>query len=260
MFGVEVFDFASDHEFDDPIDGEFVDGSASDCLSVAEDRDAVGDAGYFLEEVGDIDDGDALGFEVLDEAEEVFDVASGEATGGFIEDEDTAAGGECAADFDELLGGDREFGDGLVGLDIGVLELAEGLGGAGADFVLVDPAPAGGFDAEEEVFFDCEVWGEGEFLVDHGDAELACLEGVLGLVGLAVEAHGAFIGGMGTGEHLHEGAFAGAIFADEGEDLPCPDGEVYAAECGCGTEAFNDPLHFEQGCGVWRVGHPHGRE
>ena len=73
--------------------------------------------------------------------------------------------------------------------------------------------------AKQDVLGHRQVLGERQFLVDHRHAGFAGIEGIARTIGLAVEPHFALVGRMGAGEHFHQGAFAGAIFTNEGKDL-----------------------------------------
>ncbi len=249
-----MIDGAADHEFDHFFGrgGGGVAGAAG--FSVAEDGEAVADGADFLEEMGDVDDGVALGFEAADDVEHGVDVVLREGGGGLIEDEDAAADGEGAGDLDDLLGGGREAGDGAGEVEVAVAEGGEGVGGAAFHFAPVEEAEGGGLHAEEDVFEDGEVRCEGEFLVDHGDAATAAVEGVARGVGLTIEEHGAGVWGVGAGEGFHEGGFAGAVLADEGVDLAGHDGEGDAVEGEGGAEALFDVAHFKARDGG-RLGH-----
>ena len=71
--------------------------------------------------------------------------------------------------------------------------------------------------------------GEGQLLVDHGDAPLA-RPGAGRSVGLAVEGHGAGVGADGAAENFHQGGLAGAVLTDEGVDFTWPQFQVHAAQ------------------------------
>src|SRR5207302_1350483 len=81
------------------------------------------------------------------------------------------------------------------------------------------------------------------------DAGLAGVERVARLVGLAVEPHLAFVGLVRAGEHFHERALAGAVLADEREDLARIDGEVDPGQRDRRAESLLDAGHAEaRGC------------
>ncbi len=237
---IELADVAADHEADDVLDGGVLHLAVADGFAVAKDGPAGAERLAFLKEVADVHDGDAGVGEAADDAEEVFGVHAGEAAGGFVHDEDTRAGDEGTGDLDELLPCDGEGADGGLEGDVVGAELGEGVASEVGEACAPDPAVAMRCCAEEDVFLHGKMGGEVEFLVDHGDAGAACVHGVLGLEVEAVEVDGAGVGGMGAGEDLHEGALAGAVFADQGVNLAGLDGEVDATKGLGGAESLAD--------------------
>ena len=61
---------------------------------------------------------------------------------------------------------------------------------------------------------------EGEFLIDHDHALLSRLKGSGRRERRSVNGHFPGIGLQGAREYFHQGAFARAIFTDEGVDFP----------------------------------------
>jgi len=237
---VEFVDLASDHELGE-LGGRGVGGAAGgDADAIAEDGVAIGERLHFLEEVGDVDDGFALIAEVADEGEEFFRIRLTETAGGLVEDENAAAEGEGARDFDELLFGDAEAAGGDGERDVGAAEIGEGAGGEIARGAEIEERAAVGLGAEDDVFGDAEVGRDGEFLVNGDDAGAAGVEGIARGERSAVELERAGVGRVNAGEDFHEGGFAGAVFADERVDLTGGNVEVDAGKGGGGAEAFVD--------------------
>ena len=148
----------------------------------------------------------------------MFAFADGKGTSGFVHHDDFGADSEGGGDLGHLfLGGGEEF---HVGLDVeGGLDFVEHLAGAIVHGGTIDDAELAGEFAEAKVFGDGEVWAEGQFLVNHGDAEAAGGEGIGGVNKLAVEDDLAGISGVNAGEDFAEGAFACAIFTHQGVTL-----------------------------------------
>ena len=171
--GIDLGDFAADHETDETGFVDVADGVRADALTVAQDGDAVGERENFLEAVGNINDANAVFAEVADDGEEEELLLLSEGRGGLVHDHDAGTGTECAGDFHELLLGHGEganFGfRGNLGADAG-----EQLLGPGAAGGPIDPRAGGrGFEAEREIFGDGEVGEQGRLLVNAGDAERA---------------------------------------------------------------------------------------
>ena len=120
----------------------------------------------------------------------------------------------------------RFAGDGATGLAIQQTEMAALL-------------------AEQDIVFDAEMRREVQLLIDHRDAGLAGLLRTGGGVGLAEKGHLAFVGSMGAAEDFHQRAFAGAVFADQGEDFAGAGFKLNAAQRFGGTKALGDVLHLK---------------
>ena len=86
-----------------------------------------------------------------------------------------------------------------------------------------------------------------QLLVDHGHAGPARLQRVARRVGLAVQRHGAGVGGEGAGQDGHQRALARAVLPDEGDDLAGRDAEVDAVEGDGGGEGLGDAAHLQRG-------------
>ncbi len=63
-------------------------------------------------------------------------------------------------------------------------------------------------------------------LVHHADAGVNGVLGVAEMDGLAVDEDLALVGPVEPGEHVHQRGFAGAVFAEQAEDLAGPDLQV----------------------------------
>ena len=100
--------------------------------------------------------------------------------------------------------------------------------------------PAALLLAEEEVGHHVEVVAQGEVLEDGGDAEVLGLGRATDPDGLAVEGDVAVVGGVDARDHLDERGLAGAVVADQGDDLTRPDVHVDVREGLDGAEALGD--------------------
>ena len=87
-------------------------------LTVAEDREALGNLEDLVELVGDEEDGDAPGLESLDHGEQGLHLPLGEGGGRLVHDDELRVLEQGAADGDELPVCDREVLDALVEVDV----------------------------------------------------------------------------------------------------------------------------------------------
>ena len=218
-------------------------------FAVAHDDGAVGDGEDLVEFVGDEDDGAAGGDEAADVGEEGGGEVTVEGGGGFVEDDDLrgcAGVAEGAGDLDGLAGAEREVADKAAG---GQGEARED-GGEGVghqDGAAAAPAEAGDITVHDAgVFGDAEVGAE-RALLEH-ETQGGGTRAERGRV--ALDAHGAGVGGDGAGEDVHEGGFTGAVMADHGQALALGQTQVDAAQGVDSAELLGDAGEFDRGAQV----------
>ena len=93
-------------------------------------------------------------------------------------------------------------------------------------------------DAEHDVLGDREDRDQHEVLVDHADAGADRVAGAAELDRLAVDEDLALVRPVEAGEDVHQGGLAGAVLAEQAEDLAGPDLQVHV---GIGNDAA-EPL------------------
>jgi hypothetical protein len=77
-------------------------------------------------------------------------------------------------------------------------------------------------------------------LMNHSDAEVLALAGVMDRNLTAVHQHAPLVGGHEPGCDLHQGSFAGAILPEQGVQLTRPQQEIGPAQCLHRAELFVD--------------------
>jgi hypothetical protein len=246
MGGARVDDFASDHLLDDALGIRGGDGFGGDVFAVAQDGNGVAQAEDFFHAMGDVDDGDAAGFEFFEEREKMFAFADGERTGRLVHDDDFRADTESGGDLGHLFLAGGEVLHGGIDVERG-FDFFEHAAGALAHGGVIDATKEAREFAEAKIFGDGEVRAEGEFLMNHGDAKPAGGERIGGMNDLAVEKDFAGISGVNAGEDFAEGAFAGAVLADQRVAMAALDGERDVVEGEDAGEAFGDVLNSRKG-------------
>ena len=214
--------------------------------AVAQHRHLIAELEDFLHPMRDIDHRDAALLQMRQQLKQMLAFVRGERTGRFVHDDDPRAGADRGGNLNNLFLASRELANRLVNVEVS-LDFAQHGAGALAHLRAVHPASAAGQVAEAEILGDGEVWTEGEFLMDHGDAELAGHERVGRMNPPSVELDFAFVRGVNAGENLSERAFARAVFADERMATALFDGEAYTIERHHAGEAFGNILEEEKG-------------
>ena len=100
--------------------------------------------------------------------------------------------------------------------------------------------------AQEQVRDNVEVVAEREVLVNGRDSEPGRIGGTRDRHGLPLEAETALVGRMDAGDHLDQRRLAGAVVADEGDDLAGTNLEVDVLQRLDRAEALADALQREQ--------------
>ena len=221
--------------------------TAVDHLAVTQDGDPIGNPRQLFEPMRDEDDGDLPLPQLFGDAEEFLHFTPGERRGRLVHDDQAACGRHGAGDFDQLLFRRVEIPD-QVGRLQGEPEVAQKL------LRLIElglppqsAPPAGDFTSQEEIRRHGQVRGKAQLLMDHRNAQT-----------LGVDAGGdsylsAFpqdftrIGQELSGENLHQGGFARAVFPHQAVNLSGGDFEVSVAEDGDAGEGFVDSAQPEPG-------------
>ena len=226
----QLRDVASDHVTDDLRVGQGVRGPCPDRPAIAQDGEVVGDGPDLLQEVADVDDGDALAAKPADEGEETLDVLARQAARRLVHQHHACVGGDGPTDLHHLPGRNRQTGHAAVRMQLGVVERLEHARrfGPGGDAVVATRPPW--LAAEEDVLRDGQVITERQLLMDERHSRQPGLERPIRLVGRPAHRHRAGVGPKAAGDDVHEGALARAVLADEGVDPPGPDLQRDAVE------------------------------
>ena len=204
-------------------------------LAVAQDGDVVAGVHDLVQAVGDEDDGDALGSDVLHHLDQLLRLALGEHGGGLVEHQQLHAGlVDLAGDLDELHVAHRESADQRVLVDADAhavqrLARVRSHGGHVQNLQLLaqhaaDRPGLGDFAVELDVFGDREARNQHEFLMHHADALGHCVHGRhdfrLFAVhdDLALEAAGG-VNHRHAEQDVHQRGLACAVLAEQRVDL-----------------------------------------
>jgi len=200
--------------------GELRGRSVGEDATLGDDDDAVADLFDDFEDVGDVEDGFALGGEQF---KKVFEEAGGddiEAGEWFIKDEQLGIVKQGGGDEDALthsLGVGRD-GRVLPGFEI---QEAQKAGGFGLDE---------GFAQAAETADELEIFEAGEIGVEvrlFGDiAENAAEGDHVAMDVMALEEHAAIVGAEHAGDDFDGGGFAGAVGTEEADDFAGGEGEA----------------------------------
>ena len=147
--------------------------------------------------------------------------AIGQARGRLVEDHEARIEAQRLGDLDHLLLGERQARHRRRRREGRAQPVEIGLHG-GAQLFGVDEleeAALSRLAADVDVGADVEIVEEIELLMDEGDARAHRAANGQRRIGRAIDLDGAAVGRDDAAEDLHQGRFAGAVLADEADDL-----------------------------------------
>ena len=108
----------ADHGRDELVHVRLPDGFCHDHLSVSQYGDLIADFEDFIHLVGDVDKGDSLFLQAVDDFEQLLHFRFGQRGGGFVQDDDFRMVGDRPCDFRHLSLGDGHTPHLLLRIDI----------------------------------------------------------------------------------------------------------------------------------------------
>lgn len=137
--------------------------------------------------------------------------------------------GQGAANLQHLLLTYGEItGDGFGG-DVQI-QLRQDLSGAAVEGFVIHQAALHGQIADEQVFCNVQLRGNGQLLIHAGNAQCDALLGAFQMNFLTVDEIFSAIGGMDTGKNLNQGGLSCAVFAAQRMNLALPDVKRHAVQ------------------------------
>jgi len=204
----------------------------------------IRDRHHLIEFVTDEDDRAALARDAADRGEEQGDLLGREDGGGFVEDQHAGVTIHHLEDLDPLPFAHRELPDARVRVDAQAV-LDRDLLDARRLGPRVQEEPRH-VPAQQDVLGHRKCLNQPEVLMDHPDAARDGVAGRAELDGLAVDADHTRIGTVEARQDAHQGGFARAVLAEQGEHLPGADGEVDARVRHDPGERLDDALQFDE--------------
>ena len=188
--------------------------------------------------------------EPTNEVEKAIDIATREATCGFVEHEDATFEGDCSGDFHHLLLGERQAANFGLRPDVADANLCERGRRPPSHLGPTHKRSRRRLDAKQNVLHHRKMRCERQLLIDHRDALPAGVERLARPIGLAIEPHLAFVGLMGARKHFHQRALPRTVFANECENFAGrePSRPRFHVACGRrprGSEPLRHAEHFQ---------------
>ena len=215
----------ADHLFDDPGNRDVGGAGRLHQLAIAQHGDVIADLQEFIQLVRDVNDGDAAALQLVDHAEEHFNLGVAQGRGWLIHDQDANILRQRPGNFDDLLLADAQVADRGIRLDI-LFQPPHELASVFFLGFPVDGHATGDFTRQVDVFNHAQVRAQGHFLEDDADPLRGCLPDVVQVDFFVFQEDVARGRLLHAGQDLHQGRFPGAVFAHEDVDLAVVDVET----------------------------------
>ncbi len=239
-------DGATDHVLDELLAREVLQRAGVHRGAVTKNRDAIADRAEFVEPVSDVYDRELACREFPDDTEDLMRFGFRERGRGLIEDQQTRALRNGAADFNELFSRRRKTVNAHFRIQTEAVFLYYA-----ARFTdnraTVDPTGfAFCFAAEIDVFGDGEVAGKERFLVHHSDSIGGRFRRASERDGPTSPKHVAPVFAVHARNDLHECGFAGAVFTHEQMHFAFVYFEIAVAQSFDATEVLLNMIEREE--------------
>ena len=166
--------------------------------------------------VGDDDDRLAVRLHVADDAEELFGLLRGQNRRRLVQNQNIRAAVKHLDDLKRLLLADAHLIDLLVEIEVELILLTDGAGlvmdTLEVEFILAA-------HRQGDILGSREYIDQLEMLVDHADAEVQRIARGADGHRFITDIDLALIGEIDAGDHIHQGRFAAAVFAQQGQYL-----------------------------------------
>lgn len=253
MAGLADLDISGQQALNEHFLGEILHRAAQGDQTVAHDGHVGRDLEHLRQAVGDVDHADALALEVLDHLEEGLHLAEGQRAGGLVQDQEPRFAHHAAQDLHQLLLGNGQ-GAGLALQVERKAQLFHVFLQALFELRLVF------MKAHQHVFQHRHVGKQHRLLRHQIDALCQRGGGLAQPDGLSVHENFALVKIIDAHDDLHQGALAGAVAADEGDDFAFLDIHIDALEHHVGAEGLGDPPDRHQDAGSFVHSFTHSRD
>ena len=245
---LEGFPGLADHLGHDIVPRHGIDGVTAANPAVPHDHDAIGDGEDLGEAVRDEDDGDATRLERAHAIEQALQLVLGQRRRRLVENQEARLLGKRPSDDDELLRSKVERRHGGFGIDLEA-EIGQRAAGAERTFGDVDHAPALRLVVQRDVLGNRHLGNDIDLLRDEGDTGCLCSGDARRTERRAGEGNRPVISSSGVraGEDLDERRLAGAVLAEESDDLAGRNGEADIVERADAGKELDEVLRDEDG-------------
>ena len=187
----------------------------ADILALAQNRAAVRHGHDLVQLVGNKQDALALSLKTAHDLHQFVDFLRSQYSGGFVKNQNFIVTVQHFQDLNALLHANRDIADQCIRVYTQAVFFRK-LHDLFAGDLFLQKSRFAGFHTQHDVIQHREALHQLKVLVDHADAKVVCIVGVIDLDFLAVFLDDALFWLVQAEQNTHEGGFAGAVFAQQG--------------------------------------------
>ena len=187
----------------------------ADILALAQNRTAVRHGHDLVQLVGNKQDALALSLKTAHDLHQFVDFLRSQYSGGFVKNQNFIVAVQHFQDLNALLHANRDIADQCIRVYTQAVFFRK-LHDLFAGDLFLQKSRFAGFHTQHDVIQHREALHQLKVLVDHADAKVVCIVGVIDLDFLAVFLDDALFRLVQAEQNTHEGGFAGAVFAQQG--------------------------------------------
>ena len=211
--------------------------------AVPQDGVPFADFHHFPQLVGDKDHAHLLGFQGTKHIENALDLRVRQGGSGFVHDDEGRLHHQRAGDFDNLFVGGVQRGHHGPGRNIQPHFVKELLSLTDHFLMIQKAAFFLQFPANEHIFVNGKIVDQVQFLMDKGDPRFEGLMRRMELNGLAVQLDGSGVRLQHAAQNIHQGAFSGAVFAQQRADFSPFKGKINGFQHIVCAKGLHDSTH-----------------
>ena len=220
-------------------------GMAGD-LAASQHNNVVADFQHFFQLMADENDADAFFQQRMHDLEQAAGFLRRQHRRRLVQDQNIGLTIEGFDNLDALLNADRQIGDQRIGVDIKSVLLRQ-LENFAPGAVAPQEGTGNAFVSQHHVFSHGQHINQLKVLMHHADAEFDGVFGSRDFDRLPIDQDLALVGFVQAVDHVHQGALAGAVFAQQSQNFAFAQREVDIVVGENAGEAFGDAAHFEDG-------------
>ena len=246
--GIQVGQFATDHLGDDLLFGHVGDIPLTDIMTITHDGDFVGNDLDLVHLMADVDQSDALLFQLVHDAEQGLDFVRSQRGSRLVQDQHLAVCGNSLCNFHHLHLGNAQAAQLCVGIDL-QLQLLQQCIGIGIHFTVVHNGDGanlfGGVAAQPDILSHGTGRDGLQLLMHHGNAAAQCFQRVRNNDLFSLVFDLALVHLVNAEHALHQGGLTGTVLAHQGHHFTGAELQLRVVQRFYAGEGLDHAFHYQ---------------